>query len=528
MLKTTSKKINKNRLKPIIIGVFLIASFFISQTVSAATLFISPSSNSYFKSKQFEVSVYVNSTNQSLNAVSGTLVYPSDKLEVVSVSKAGSIFNFWVQEPSFNNAGGKIMFEGIVLNPGFNGSAGKLINVTFRTKNSGSAKLSFSAASVLANDGKGTNILTGTGSATFSIKELVPEETEENHIDIKTEKPSGTVTPANGLAAPVINSSSHPDRSAWYASSTAEFHWSVPAGVNSVSLLVSASAQANPTVNYTPAISSKIIKDLDDGIWYLHASFRYNNGLSAVSSFPVKIDTTPPDNLNIAPIAQEEGAGASALLKFLLSGSDKQSGIDYYEVSFDQQTPFRVNGDQGGIIEAPKLSGGEHQIKMRAYDFAGNYADANLKFSVAQPNLPVINYFPQVLSAKSAFVLTGQVLPQSLAQINLQKMNGHEYVYIVPTDEYGRFSFTLERLPAGDYSFRVKILGETGPGAVTENYNFTVTGETNYLPWILAAMLISLAFNLFFLVNHFKDKYRFVKKSRRFVRAVKRSSKILR
>jgi hypothetical protein len=111
-----------------------------------------------------------------MNAASGSLSFSKDVIEVVSISKSGSIFNLWVQEPQYSNAMGVVSFEGIVLNPGFNGT-GKILSITFRAKNAGTGKFSFSNGSILANDGNGTNILKelGTGSITITPVVTLPE-----------------------------------------------------------------------------------------------------------------------------------------------------------------------------------------------------------------------------------------------------------------------------------------------------------------------------------------------------------------
>jgi len=124
----------------------------------AASLYFSPSSGSYSVGRTLTVSVYVSSSDQAINAASGIISFPQDKLQVVSLSKVGSIMSLWVQEPSFSNTSGTINLNG-----------GKIINIIFKAKTSGVAPLSFFSASVLANDGKGTNILTSPGSAKYNI-----------------------------------------------------------------------------------------------------------------------------------------------------------------------------------------------------------------------------------------------------------------------------------------------------------------------------------------------------------------------
>ena len=109
----------------------------------AATLYFSPSSGEYAVGGVFSVSVYVSSADQAMNAASGAVSFPADKLEVISLSKTGSIFTLWVQEPLFSNSSGAVNFEGIALNPGFTGIGGKLITMNFKAKAAGRRHFEF-------------------------------------------------------------------------------------------------------------------------------------------------------------------------------------------------------------------------------------------------------------------------------------------------------------------------------------------------------------------------------------------------
>lgn len=137
--------------------------------VSAATLGVSPSSGAYTVGKTFPVTINVSSASQSINAISGTLRFPTDELQVVSVSKTGSVLSLWVQDPSFSNSVGSVDFEGVVPNPGFQGSNGRVITVNFKVIGPGSAAVKLSNGSVLANDGSGTNILDILNNASFAL-----------------------------------------------------------------------------------------------------------------------------------------------------------------------------------------------------------------------------------------------------------------------------------------------------------------------------------------------------------------------
>lgn len=169
----------KQKLKKYSLIGFLLGVLFLGASIqqadaakknSNASFFISPATGAFKLGKTFSLTVNVSSKAQAMNAASGVIRFPKDKIEVVSISKKNkSIINLWVQEPSFSNEEGKIRFEGIVYNPGFQGASGKILTVKFKAKASGDATVKLSSGTVLANDGQGTNILTKLGSAKFNI-----------------------------------------------------------------------------------------------------------------------------------------------------------------------------------------------------------------------------------------------------------------------------------------------------------------------------------------------------------------------
>jgi hypothetical protein len=135
----------------------------------AASLYFSPSEGNFYRNENFNAGVYV-SSDQSVNAVQGVISFPTKYVEVVSINSNGaSIIDLWVMKPSFSNAGesGNVYFEGVVLNPGFAGSSGKVMDIVFRVKKEGPVDLNFSEFAVLANDGLGTILAASAGKANF-------------------------------------------------------------------------------------------------------------------------------------------------------------------------------------------------------------------------------------------------------------------------------------------------------------------------------------------------------------------------
>jgi len=108
-------------------------------------------------------------TNREINAAEGNIYFPTDKLKVVGVSQEESIFSLWAVEPSYSNIEGTIWFGGVLPTPGFKGSEGKILTITFKPIKEGKADIRFEEGLVLANDGNGTDIPKELKSASFIL-----------------------------------------------------------------------------------------------------------------------------------------------------------------------------------------------------------------------------------------------------------------------------------------------------------------------------------------------------------------------
>lgn len=147
---------------------------FIPKFLFAATIGLS-SGQGYEIGSNFAVQVLVSTeSSKPLNAVSGNISFSNDKIELVSISKVGSIINFWAEEPKFSNSLGTVNIEGVVLNPGWSGNSGKVVTLNFKVKSVGTANINFSSASILANDGLGTNIITSASPISILLNSKSP------------------------------------------------------------------------------------------------------------------------------------------------------------------------------------------------------------------------------------------------------------------------------------------------------------------------------------------------------------------
>ncbi len=134
-----------------------------------ACFLFTPAGGTYEIGQKFTVEIAVNTHGSAINAAEGTVLFPTDRIKVLSISTAGSILKFWVQDPAFSNTDGTITWSGGLPTPGYAGDSGKLFTVIFQAVNAGSAKVANGNGSILANDGKGTNIYFMGSEPTFTI-----------------------------------------------------------------------------------------------------------------------------------------------------------------------------------------------------------------------------------------------------------------------------------------------------------------------------------------------------------------------
>lgn len=187
--------------------VLLLTFFALPFTINAATLSVSPVSSTYEVGERVTVRIVVSST-APINAVSGIVSFPTDIFAIESISKAGSILNFWVTEPNFSQGAGTLQFEGVALG-GYSGGTGTVVIATLRAVKTGSGSIYFKSAQILANDGQGTDITDGTTGATISVRAatLVPESLKPESLAPEVIE-DALAQPAPTLDSPQIEYSS--------------------------------------------------------------------------------------------------------------------------------------------------------------------------------------------------------------------------------------------------------------------------------------------------------------------------------
>ena len=344
----------------------------------ASTLYLNPASGNYTVGSTFNVSVLLNTAGESINALTASLSFPPDKLQVVAPSAGSSIIGVWTVPPKFNNALGTVDLEGGIPR-GTITSAGLINVITFRVRSPGTAIVSFSPNSqVFLNDGWATENLKGTSDGVYRL----------------------------GLGeggGPLVSSNTHPDQSVWYPGQSVGFRLSYATAFSYI-------LDENPnTIPDNISEGNKIAVDfsnLSDGIHYFHVKSLEGGAWGGTSHFAVRIDHTPPAAFPIEILPSLRTTSTTPTIRFTTTDAD--SGIDHYELNITPASD--KNPGEGGFFEVESpyqslpLSLGAYNVIVRAYDKAYNYRESMKRFTIATP-------IYKVFSGEGIQIKDGVIIP---------------------------------------------------------------------------------------------------------------------
>lgn len=372
---------------------FLTAAIFIgfgSDSVSAATFNLNISKQSFAVNEDFTVELHMDSQGVGINAAQGTIRFPSDILEVKSIDKTESVFNFWLQEPVVSANKDSISFTGGSTS-GFSGQSLYALKIVFHVKGSGSGSISVTDGAITASDGSGTNVLVGgkgidissssgsSGPGTLAtITPVIPPITPITREAVPSEK---------SPVRPDARISLYPDAESWY-SGTAPFlvEWSLPNDITDVATSINKDPTGVPSKS-EGLFDNKTFASLTDGIWYLHVRFRNNIGWGPTFHRRIAVDTNPPLPFEISSSSGLESDNPSPVLSF--ETTDQPSGILRYSVTVGSAEPINV---EKGSINLPLQSPGDKKVKVVAFDKAGNFTEKIVDLKVIPISLPTVSF----------------------------------------------------------------------------------------------------------------------------------------
>ena len=468
------------------------------------------------------VSLIVDSQNASINAAQGIIHFLPSVLQLSSVDRSSSVFNFWVEDPNISNNVGTVSFTGGTAN-GASGNKLNVLTMKFKATGAGSSEINFSDGTVAANDGQGTNVLSNINSATIKVLGAITSTSAQAPaadtaavvaapiaVPQKIERP---VVPTGSLPVkPTVEVNAYPDETRWYnKSANAVVFWNVPKDVTAVAVSIDKNSNGVPAKFEKELFDGRDFGPLEEGVWYAHARFRNDIGSGPVATHKISLDTTPPLPFKIVSNYGNESDDPSPELNF--STHDSFSGIDYYFVIIDGQQPVR---NETGSLKLVPQEPGKHIVKVIAFDKAGNTAEALLDINILPLASPEITFVTQPFYSGSGANLqvSGSALPGKMVLLSVVKIKNGSVAAngTARTDDNGNFSFSFEEnLNNGSYKIVARTQDERGalsfpaefsPVAVKSEPVLIIgaleLSSAGLITWLLIILLASFAGGYYF------------------------------
>ena len=328
---------------------------------AGASLYLVPSSGTFFVGSTFDVSIFVNTGEENINAVQVDIKFDPTKLQVASPTAGKSFIEVWVAQPTYSNTKGEMNFIGGVPSPGINTTAGLVSTVTFRAIAPGQTTILFSDTSkVLRNDPEGTNILTSISRGNYTL----------------------VIPPPEG---PKVFSSTHPDTNKWYKDNNPTFCWEKEEGVSDFSYILNEDPNGVPDNVSEGEQTCVSYSDVKDGIWYFHVKAKKAEVWGGTSHYPVQIDTTPPAAFTPKVEPSAKTTERQPLVSFFTT--DALSGISHYEskyidLSVEREETVGFFREVVSPYKLPLLETGKYLVIVRAYDVAGNFREGKAEIEI--------------------------------------------------------------------------------------------------------------------------------------------------
>jgi hypothetical protein len=346
---------------------------------------------------------------------------------------------------------------------------------------------------VLANDGRGTNAISGMSGGTYTISPVSTLPTPER-VEY--------VAPANTPTLPVVSSNTHSNQAAWYQSKSANLSWTLPSGITAVRTLLDQSPATIPTRVYDNPIASLALEDLPEGVSYFHLQFKNAEGWGRVTHFKLQVDSQKPTSLNINSPVEVDKSGARQTL--LVESTDETSEVFRYLVKINNDEPIEfIDEEKTGSITLPALKPGYYSLIVEAFDQAGNSIVDSFSFAITAFSAPYFTDLPTEITEDVIPVFKGITKPGATVIAEINRLGTEPVVYQVTADTNGVFLV----IPSGTFSrgvYEIILYATDAQGAQSENstiYRLAVQppGYMQIGSWLVSVLsvvvpLLALAF----------------------------------
>lgn len=296
--------------------------------------------------------------------------FTQDLLEYKGSAPAG-VFQNISPGTFFDQAKGIFSFGAFTLSSHANGSAAIAV-LTFRAKKAGDAYVQLTTNSRILSAGE--DQLAGTGRLNIKVEEGTPKPEQPQVI-------SPIATP--GKLEISLQSSSHPDPNLWYANRNVAVEWVVQ-GKEVDKIYVGFDQAPEGPAETQKDSSNTFFIATEDGVWYAHLKVVFKDRSIETVDLRVQIDTQAPHA--IVPIADQTNiiAGNPNVLRF--ATLDDASGIDHYDIYFNN---ILVTSTRAIAYSLASLAAGTYDIRVVAFDRAGNTATGNTSVTLLSSEAPI-------------------------------------------------------------------------------------------------------------------------------------------
>lgn len=188
-----------NLFKSIVLAVFFGGVFMLAPKAWAATAYLVPDFQTVAVDDIVAVGIYLDTQGMQPNTIEGQIYIDpgSEKIDIAQLSMAGSVLDFWPQNPSLDNSS-LITFTGGTPG-GFNQSDGLLFKIVFKAKREGQVVFSPANFKAYNNDANATPLGTTFNPLTINILPKVEGVPQDQWLDVI----SNDNQPPQGLTATI-------------------------------------------------------------------------------------------------------------------------------------------------------------------------------------------------------------------------------------------------------------------------------------------------------------------------------------
>ena len=338
-----------------------------------------PRVGTFQEGSTFNVRIFLSTLDEGISNIFLHINFDPDKLAVVQSVGNKSIITAWTELPNYSNKTGDLKLRGTIT-PGIVTENGLVGTITFKALTSGDTEITITSDSkLLLDDALSTVAKPAFDTGSYNI---VPRAQE-------------------GIR---VFSPTHPFQEQWYNNNTPVFSWEKLSNTDAFSFILDNQPFSIPDNNPESIDTSVMFSNTREGLSYFHIKTKRHDLWGGTSHFLVRIDTTPPTELNLRLDTQIASVIASrALVKF--TAKDTLSGVDHYEIGvIDKNDSLDISPvfvEVKSPYQLPTTVSGNVLVIVKAFDKAGNVSEDTIDITIFSSIIDFIrhNYLVMMLGA---------------------------------------------------------------------------------------------------------------------------------